>query len=99
MGTSKRKIDNKLFANDGAQSAGTERPRVRFIFLHGWGKPSHYYRRPRGWYLIQPLRGLVVAGLAPAMLSTLCSMPKNEPHPFAQSSLTPVRSTSYTNKT
>ncbi len=79
MGTSKRKIDNKLFANDGAQSAGTERPRVRFIFLHGWGKPSHYYRRPRGWYLIQPLRGIVVAGLAPAMLSTLCSMQKNEP--------------------
>ncbi len=42
MGTSKRKIDNKLFANEGAQSAGTERPRVRFIFWHGWGKPSHY---------------------------------------------------------
>src|SRR6266446_10547347 len=41
---------------------------------HGWGKPSHYYIRPRGWYLIQPLRGLVVAGLAPAMQ-------KNEPHP------------------
>ena len=25
MGTAKRKIDNKLFANEGAQSAGTER--------------------------------------------------------------------------
>ena len=26
MGTSKRKIDNKLFANEGAQSTGTQRP-------------------------------------------------------------------------
>ncbi len=30
---------------------------------HGWGKPSHYYIRSRG-----PLRSIVVAGLAPAML-------------------------------
>ena len=45
-------------------------------FLHGRGKPSHYYIGPRG-----ALCGIVVAGLAPAMLATSCSMQKNETHP------------------
>ena len=34
------------------------------FFLHGWGKPSHYYRRARA-----PTRRIVVAGLAPAIFA------------------------------